>query len=212
MTRLVWGAPGERYFEAGVDRGVLFVGDAPGVAWNGLTSVTESPSGGEAEGSFYEGYKYGNRATSEQFEATIEAFTFPDEFAPCDGMISLGQGLFATQQRRRAFSLVYRTKVGNDLNGLDKAYKLHFIYNALAAPSSKAYASVNASPSATNFSWKISARPPRVQGLKPSAHFVVDSRKVPATLLSQLEDILYGTAVTPPRRPTVTELVNLLKT
>lgn len=206
MTRLVWGAPGERFYETGVDRGVLFVGTDPGVAWNGLVSVTESPTGGEAEPHYFEGYKYDNRANPEQFEATIEAFTYPDAFNKCEGNVSLGAGLIASQQRRAPFSLAYRTKVGNDVSALDRAYKLHLVYNALATPSSKAFSSVNATPSATNFSWKITARPPRVQGVKPSAHFVFDSRKAPDGFLAQIEDILYGTSTTAPRLMALDEL------
>jgi len=199
MTRLVWGAPGERFYETGVDRGVLFVGSDPGVAWNGLVSVTESPTGGEAEPHYFEGYKYDNRANPEEFEGTIDAFTYPDAFNKCEGNVYLGQGLLITQQRRSPFSLMYRTKVGNDVLGADRAYKLHVIYNALAAPSSKAFSSINASPSPANFSWKITARPPRIQGMKPTAHFVFDSRKATAAFLTEIENIFYGTDATAPR-------------
>lgn len=206
MTRLVWGAAGERLYEAGIDRGVLFVGSNPGVAWNGLTAVNETPTGAEAEPAYFEGYKYSNRQTPEEFEATIEAYTYPNEFAICDGTGSMGFGVFLSQQRRRAFSLAYRTKVGNDIKALDYAYKIHLLYNLKASPTSKNYASVNNSPSPLNFSWKVTARPSRAEGFKPTAHVVLDSRQTPKDFLSDLEDVLYGTSSTPPRMPSLVEL------
>lgn len=211
MTQLVWGAEGERFFEAGVDRGVLYVDNA-GVAWNGLVSVNESPVGGEALPYYVDGVKYLNQAAREEFEATIEAYTYPDEFSECDGTAELKEGLFATQQVRKPFGLSYRTKIGNDLEGIDHGYKIHLVYNALTSPSKKDNTTFSEEISPFNFSWGITAKPLVLDGYRPTAHFIIDSRSTPEELLSDIEDILYGTAIENPRLPTIYELIALVMT
>lgn len=206
MTRLEWGAVGERFFEVGVDRGVLYVGDLPGVPWNGLISVDEAATGGEAKAYYLDGVKYQNRATPEEFETTITAYTYPPEFGVCDGTAPVSNGLYATQQKRKPFGMVYRTLVGNDVNGEDHAYKLHLVYGALAAPSARSNASISESTSPFNFSWRVTTQAPRVRGTKPTSHFVIDSRETPASVMADIEDILYGTATSVPRLPSVPEL------
>lgn len=205
MTRLEWGATGEKFYDAGVDHGVLYV-DGVGVPWNGLISVEEAPTGGEAKPFYQDGYKYSNRATPEEFEATLNAFTYPDEFARCDGSSQIGRGLFATNQRRKPFTLCYRTKVGNDVNGVDHGYKLHLVYNALAAPSQRTNNTLGDSVEATSFSWALTTKPPALFGRRATAHFIIDSRATSPSLLTQIEDILYGTADEAPRIMTVQEL------
>ena len=192
MTRLSWGAHGERYFETGTDRGVLYLPGANGVPWNGLTAVSESPEGGEPRPYYADGYKYLNVAAAEEFKATLSAFTSPHEFGQCDGTIGIHNGLFATQQPRKPFNLSYRTMVGNDIQGADHGYKIHLVYNALAAPSTRENKSMGDSVSPTALSWDITTTPPRMDGLKPTAHMVIDSRLTPTDLLTEVEDILYG--------------------
>lgn len=207
MARLIWGKVGERRYEAGVDRGVLFVNDV-GVAWNGLTSVNETPTGADVRSYYVDGVKYAQRSTLEEFEATIEAYTYPEEFALCDGTKSLGNGLFVSQQRRKQFGFSYRTMLGNDVENLDHGYKLHIVYNALARPTNRNYQSLNAGMSPMNFSWKITTKPPRLDFV-PTAHFIIDSRSTPDGLLSQIEDILYGNDQQNPRLPSAAELAFL---
>lgn len=195
--RLTWDNTGERFYETGVKQGVLYVQDAngaypQGVAWNGLTAVTESPSGAEATALYADDIKYLNLISNEEFGATIEAYTYPDEFAACDGSASLAEGVSIGQQKRSAFGLCYKTAIGNDVDGADHGYKLHIIYGALAAPSEKAYASINDSPEAITFSWEITTTPVAVEGFKPTACITIDSTKVDATKLKALEDALYG--------------------
>lgn len=210
MTKLIWGAAGERFFEAGVDRGVLYVSGLTGVAWNGLTAVSEAPTGGEAKPYYIDGFKYANVAAAEEFNATLEAFSSPDEFATCDGSVQLAAGLFATQQPRKPFDLSYRTLVGDDIVGLDSGYKIHVVYNALAASAGRSNGTLTSSTDPMKLSWGISTRPPEaIYGFKPTAHFVIDSRKTPALVMSMLEGILYGTASTTPRIPPATELTDL---
>lgn len=197
MSKLVWDQTGERYYETGVKQGVLYVqatgGTYPkGVAWNGLTAVTESPSGAEATALYADDIKYLNLMSAEEFGATIEAYTYPDEFAQCDGSASLAEGVSIGQQARKAFGLCYRTTVGNDVDGNDYGYKLHIIYGALAAPSEKAYATINDSPEAITFSWEVTTTPVNVAGYKPTASITIDSTKVDADKLTALEKILYG--------------------
>ena len=197
MSKLVWDQTGERYYETGVKQGVLYVqatgGTYPkGVAWNGLTAVTESPSGAEATALYADDIKYLNLMSAEEFGATIEAYTYPDEFAQCDGSASLAEGVSIGQQARKAFGLCYRTTVGNDVDGNDYGYKLHIIYGALAAPSEKAYATINDSPEAITFSWEVTTTPVNVAGYKPTASITIDSTKVDAAKLTALEKILYG--------------------
>lgn len=209
MSRLIWGAVGERFYEAGADRGVLYLPNAAGVPWNGLKSVQESPTGGEPTPYYIDGLKYQNIAAAEEFEATLEAFSSPPEFGVCDGTAAIQNGLFITQQPRKSFGLSYRSRVGNDIDGLDLGYKIHLVYGALAAPSSRSNSTLSDSTSPLGLSWKITTTPPVLAAYKPSAHMVVDSRFTPALLLSELEDILYGSDVTSARLPYITELLAL---
>lgn len=195
--RLTWDNTGERFYETGVKQGVLYVQDAngaypQGVAWNGLTAVTESPSGAEATALYADDIKYLNLISNEEFGATIEAYTYPDEFAACDGSASLAEGVSIGQQKRSAFGLCYKTAIGNDVDGADHGYKLHIIYGALAAPSEKAYASINDSPEAITFSWEVTTTPVAVEGFKPTACITIDSTKAAEAKLKALEDALYG--------------------
>lgn len=206
MSRLVWHAVGERTFEVGVDRGVLYIQGSPGVPWIGLIAVNEQPVGGDVTPYYLDGIKYINHVANEEFEATIEAYTYPEEFAQCDGTLSVANGLFATQQPKKSFGLSYRTKVGNDVDGIDHAYKIHLVYNATAAPTQKANNSLSNEIDPFNFNWAIFTRPPTMQGVKPTAHFIIDSRDVPIDLLKTVEDILYGSADNNPRLPSVPEL------
>jgi hypothetical protein len=208
VARLVWGAPGARFYEAGVDRGVLYV-DGLGVAWNGLTAVKESSSGGDPTPFYLEGIKYANIAAAEEFEATIEAYSSPREFGPCDGTVGIQNGLFITQQKRKKFGLCYRTKRGNDVKGLEYGYRLHLVYNALSGPTDRDNATLSNSTDVNSLSWAITTTPPVVSGFKPSAHMVIDSTLTPAATLSAVEDILYGTDAIAPRLPSQEELIAL---
>lgn len=207
MTRVTWGDAGQRFYEAGADRGVLYVGTDAGVPWNGLTAVRENPSGGEPEPYYIDGFKYINLAAAEEFEAEIQAFSSPAAFGVCDGTESIANGLFITQQRRREFNLCYRTMLGNDVDGLDHGYKLHLVYNALAKPASRENRTISDSPEPVGLSWEISSRPPRSSGYRPTAHMVVDSRSTPPDLLAELEDFLYGTEFDNPIMPTQAALI-----
>lgn len=208
MTRLTWEAVGERYYEIGVDHGVLYV-DGLGFAWPGLVSVTESPVGGDVKSSYIDGYKYLNIATSEEFEATIEAYSSPLAFAQCDGIGTMYTGLLVTNQPRKKFGFCYRNSVGNDVDGRDHAYKIHLVYNALAAPSERRNSTVNDAVEAPVQSWKVTTLAPRIYGMRPTAHFVIDSRTTPSATLDILEDLLYGTDTTPPRMPGAPELMEI---
>ena len=196
MAKIEWDKTGERLYETGVKNGVLYVQEGgtygKGVAWNGLTAVTESPSGAEATPLYADDIKYLNLLSTEEFGATIEAYTYPDEFAACDGSAALADGVMIGQQARKTFGLCYRTTIGNDTNGNDYGYKLHIIYGALAAPSEKAYATINDSPEAITFSWEVTTTPVNVTGAKPTASITIDSTKADPTKLAALEDILYG--------------------
>ena len=197
MSRLAWDEDSKRLYETGVRQGVLYPkadsGAYPkGVAWNGLTAVTESPSGAEATPLYADDIKYLNLRSAEEFGATIEAYTYPDEFAVCDGSAELSEGIYIGQQPRRAFGLCYRTVLGNDVKGEEYGYKLHLIYGAEAAPSEKGYATQNDSPEAITFSWEVTTTPVKVAGFKPTASLVIDSTKVDPEKLKALEDILYG--------------------
>lgn len=209
MPRLSWSATGERFYETGVDRGVLYVGTNPGVAWTGLTSVSESPSGGEPKAYYIDGIKYLNLSSAEEFEATVNAFNSPPEFGPCDGTVSIQNGLFVTQQPRKPFGLSYRTKVGNDIDGSDHAYKIHLVYNALAAPSERSNNTLGDSTEPNDLSWSITTRPPVVTGFKPTAHFLIDSRLTPQDILIEIEDILYGSDANSSRLPSAQELTDM---
>lgn len=201
MAKLEWDKTGTHYFENGVDHGVLYPqtdGEASGgvvygdgVAWNGLTSVTQSPEGAEPSAVYADNIKYLSLLSVEEFNATIEAYTYPDEFAACDGSASLGEGVTIDQQARKTFCLSYRTKIGNDVNN-DLGYKIHIIYGCLAAPSERAYETVNDSPEAMTLSWEISTTPVVVTGFKPTSHLVIDSTKVKPAALKAIEDALYG--------------------
>jgi len=206
MTKVVWDAVGERFYETGVKNGVLYPQNSSGlyplgVAWNGLTAVTESPSGAEPNPLYADDIKYLNLISAEEFGATIEAYTYPDEFAECDGSGALAVGVKVGQQKRKAFGLCYRTSLGNDVDAADYAYKLHLIYGAMAAPSEKAFATINDSPEAITFSWEVSTTPVAVTGFKPTASIEIDSSKVAAVNLAALEDILYGTSGADPYLP-----------
>jgi len=208
MSRIIWGAAGERVYEAGVDRGVLYVGGI-GVAWNGLTAVKQSSSGGDPSPYYLDGVKYANVAGSEEFEATIEAYSSPQEFGQCDGTVGIQNGLFITQQKRKSFGLCYRVKLGNDVKGLEYGYALHLVYNALSAPTDRDNSTISDSVDVNKLSWALTTTPPVVAGYRPSAHMVIDSTKTPAAKLSAVEDILYGTDSAAPRLPSQEELIAL---
>jgi hypothetical protein len=207
MTRLEWDTVGERIFEAGVDHGVLYVDGSDGVPWNGLTSVSESSSGAELAEYYIDGIKYHQLLSAEEFIATIEAFTYPDEFDVCDGTRPAGNGLFMTQQTRKSFGLSYQSKIGNDVRGLDKGYKIHLVYNALAAPSSRQRNTLSENVEPMTFSWSITTKPQSFVGFKPTAHVVIDSVETPNDLMQDVIDILYGTDDTAARLPSVSELI-----
>ena len=221
MSRIVWDKTGERYYETGVKQGVLYPIQSDGkytkgVAWNGLTAVTESPSGAEATPLYADDIKYLNLISNEEFGCTIEAYTYPDEFAECDGSAALAAGVMIGQQKRKIFGLSYRTAFGNDVDGTDHGYKLHLVYGCLAAPSEKAYATINDSPEAITFSWEVTTTPVSVTGFKPTSQITIDSTKVKAEKLTALEDILYGkdgtdgsSGATEPRLPLPDEIAAL---
>lgn len=204
MSKLVWDQTGERLYETGVDRGVLYLVGASsgaydtGFAWNGLTAVTESPSGAEPTDLYADNIKYLTMRSAETFGATIEAYTYPDEFAECDGSASIATGVVIGQQSRKTFGLCYRTTLGNDTEGNEYGYKLHLIYGATASPSEKSYATINDSPEAITFSWEITTTPVNVTGLKPTACITIDSTKADADCLAALEEVLYGKDPTGP--------------
>jgi hypothetical protein len=208
MTRIVWGAVGERYFEAGTDRGVLFI-DSVGFPWNGLKSVTEAPVGGEPNPFYIDGVKYLNIASREEFVATIQAFSAPPEFDVCDGAKMIHSGLSLTQQPRKSFGLSYRTKVGNDIDDLDLGYKIHLVYGALAKPSSRSNISVGANTEPGTLSWEISTTPPLITGYRPTAHVIIDSRTTSALILEEIEDLIYGSELANPALPTIEELIDI---
>ena len=219
MSRIVWDKTGERYYETGVKQGVLYPIQndgkyTKGVAWNGLTAVTESPSGAEATPLYADDIKYLNLISNEEFGCTIEAYTYPDEFAECDGSAALAAGVTIGQQKRKIFGLSYRTAFGNDVDGTDHGYKLHLIYGCQAAPSEKAYATINDSPEAITFSWEVTTTPVSVTGFKPTSQITIDSTKVNPEKLTALEDILYGkdgesNTATEPRLPLPDEIAAL---
>lgn len=217
MAKLVWDKTGDRLYETGVKNGVLYIPTAgvysKGVAWNGLTAVTESPSGAEATALYADDTKYLSLMSAEEFGATIEAYTYPDEFAACDGSAELADGVMIGQQKRSTFGLCYKTTIGNDTEGNDHGYKLHIIYGAQAKPSERAYATINDSPEAITFSWEITTTPVNVTGAKPTASLVIDSTKADPSKLAALEDILYGKDGEPanePRLPLPDEIKSLM--
>lgn len=215
MTRILWDSAGQRLYETGVDRGVLYIPNSSGVynigyGWNGLTTVTESPSGAEPSAQYADNVKYLNLLSAEDFGATIEAFIYPDAFGQCDGTAAPQPGVSVAQQGRKSFGLSFRTKIGNDLDGSDHGYKIHLIYGALASPSEKAYATINDSPEAITFSWDVTTTPTAVTGLKPTSLIVVDSTKVGSSNLTALEDALYGSPGVDPRLPLPDEVISIL--
>ena len=214
MSKIIFDNTGEKIYETGVDHCVLFVrsGNAyqTGVAWNGITAINESPSGAEATPIYADNIKYLNIVSGEDFGATIEAYTYPDEFTECDGSAEIIAGVKIGQQTRKPFALCYRTLIGNDVAGTGHGYKLHFIYNAQAAVSAKNYKTINESPEAMSFSWEISTTPEVVEGFKPTATVTVDSTKVDAQKLKALEDKIYGSENSEPTMPTISEIVSLL--
>lgn len=217
MSKLVWDQTGERFYETGVKQGVLYPqasgGTYPtGVAWNGLTAVTESPSGAEATPIYADNIKYLNLVAAEEFGATIEAYTYPDEFAQCDGSAELTTGVMIGQQSRKAFGLSYKTILGNDIDGNEHGYKLHIIYGAMAAPSEKGYATVNDSPEAITLSWEVTTTPVSVDGFKPTASITIDSTKADRTKLDALEVMLYGGTDAEPKLPMPDEIATLMTT
>lgn len=217
MAAITWDATGERLFETGVDHGVLYPISSSGtynngVAWNGLSAITESPSGAEATAVWADNIKYVNLLSAEEFGATVEAYTYPDEFAICDGTAELVDGVIVGQQARKVFGLCYRTKIGNDVDGNDHGYKLHIIYGAQASPSEKAYSTINDSPEAISFSWELTTTPVNVTGMNATSYLVIDSTKCDAEKLTALEKILYGSAEpdTAPRLPLPDEIKTLM--
>lgn len=214
MSKLVWDKTGEHFYETGVKNGVLYIPTAgvysKGVAWNGLTAVTESPSGAEATPLYADDIKYLNLLSAEEFGGTIEAYTYPDEFMECDGSAALTKGVYIGQQKRSTFGLCYRTVLGNDIDNNDYGYKLHLVYGALAAPSEKGYSSINDDPEAITLSWEFTTTPVTVAGHKPTASITIDSTKVDASKLAALEAILYGSEEKEPRLPLPDEIATLM--
>lgn len=213
MSKLVWDKAGEHFYENGVQNGVLYLPNAQGVydkgvVWNGLTSVTESPDGAEANDFYADNIKYGSIRSAETFKATIEAYTYPEEFEECDGSASIAEGITIGQQPRKSFGFSYRTEIGSDANS-SLGYKLHLIYNATASPSEKAYETINDSPEAITFSWEIDTTPINVKGHKPTAQLTIDSTKVDSGKLAELEDMLYGSESSEAMLPTPDEIVDL---
>ena len=215
MPKLTWDNTGERIFETGVKQGVLYPIQSDGkytkgVAWNGLTAVTESPSGAEATALYADDIKYLNLLSNEEFGATIEAYTYPDEFAECDGSAELATGVMIGQQKRKTFGLCYRTTIGNDVEGNDYGYKLHLVYGCLAAPSEKGYSTINDNPDAITFSWEVTTTPVNVEGFKPTSQITIDSTKADPAKLAALEAVLYGGAETEAKLPLPDEVATLM--
>lgn len=217
MPRIEWDKTGERLYETGIDHGVLYILDSDsasyknGVAWNGLTAVTESPSGAEATPIYADNIKYLNLMSAEEFAATIEAYTYPDEFMQCDGSAELVTGATIGQQSRKIFGLCYRTKIGNDVDADEHGYKLHIIYGCQASPSEKPYNTISDSPEAISFSWEVATTPVNVTGMKPTSLLIIDSTKADPTKLAELEAILYGDEEGDgPRLPLPDEIKTLL--
>lgn len=215
MSKIVWDAVGEHIFETGVRNGVLYLKDAQGaystgVAWNGLTSVSESPEGAEPTDLYADDIKYLTLMSAENFKATIEAYTYPPEFEECDGSASIANGVVIGQQARKPFGLCYRTSIGNDTDGNEHGYKLHIVYGCLASPSEKQYSTINDSPEAITFSWEVSTTPVNVTGKKATATLIIDSTKADKAKLTALEGILYGSESEEPRLPLPDEIATLM--
>ena len=217
MSKIVWDAIGEHTFETGVRNGVLYLKNtegvyATGVAWNGLTSVSESPEGAEATDLYADDIKYLTLMSAENFKATIEAYTYPVEFEECDGSATIAKGVVIGQQSRKPFGLCYRTAIGNDTDGNEHGYKLHIVYGCQASPSEKQYSTINDSPEAITFSWEVNTTPVNVTGKKPAATLIIDSTKADKAKLTALEAILYGSESTEPRLPLPDEIATLMTT
>ena len=217
MSKIVWDAIGDHIFETGVRNGVLYLKGAEGtyntgVAWNGLTSVSESPEGAEATDLYADDIKYLTLMSAENFKATIEAYTYPVEFEECDGSATIANGVVVGQQPRKPFGLCYRTSIGNDTDGNEHGYKLHIVYGCQASPSEKQYSTINDSPDAVTFSWEVSTTPVNVTGKKPAATLIIDSTKADKAKLTALEAILYGAESTEPRLPLPDEIATLMTT
>ena len=215
MSKIVWDAIGEHTFETGVRNGVLYLKNDEGayntgVAWNGLTSVSESPEGAEATDLYADDIKYLTLMSAENFKATIEAYTYPVEFEECDGSASIAKGVVIGQQSRKPFGLCYRTAIGNDTDGNEHGYKLHIVYGCQASPSEKQYSTINDSPEAITFSWEVNTTPVNVNGKKPAATLIIDSTKADKAKLTALEAILYGSESTEPRLPLPDEIATLM--
>ena len=216
MAKLVWDQSGQKFFETGISNGVLYVSDgqggySKGVAWNGLISVAENPSGAESNPVYADNIKYLNIISAEEFGATIEAYTYPDEFMECDGSAQVIAGVNIGQQARKSFGLSYRTRVGNDVAGDNLGYKIHVIYNCQAAPSGKTYSTVNESPEAITFSWEVTTTPVPVEGFRPTATVVFDSTKLAAEKMAAVENALYGTASAEANLPSIEALLALVQ-
>ncbi len=217
MSKIVWDAIGEHTFETGVRNGVLYLKDVEGayntgVAWNGLTSVSESPEGAEATDLYADDIKYLTLMSAENFKATIEAYTYPVEFEECDGSATIANGVVIGQQSRKPFGLCYRTAIGNDTDGNEHGYKLHIVYGCQASPSEKQYSTINDSPEAITFSWEVNTTPVNVTGKKPTATLIIDSTKADKAKLTALEAILYGSEQSEPRLPLPDEIATLMTT
>ena len=216
MAKIKWDETGEKIYETGVKNGVLYLPNetgqyVKGVAWNGLTAVTESPSGAESTPLYADDIKYVELFSAEEFGATLECYTYPDEFAECDGSAEVTPGVIIGQQNRKTFGLCYRTTLGNDVKGNEFGYKLHLIYGAKASPSEKSYSTINDSPEAITFSYEITTTPVNVTGHKPTACLTINSTKVEAGKMQQLEALLYGAESTEAKLPLPDEVINLLK-
>lgn len=216
MAKIVWDETGKRTYETGVKNGVLYILDgegvySKGVPWNGLTAVTESPSGAESTPMYADDMKYLELFSAEEFGATIEAYTYPEEFEQCDGSASLGKGVTIGQQDRATFGLCYKTTLGNDVKGSAYGYKLHLIYGAKAAPSEKGYQTINDSPEAITFSWEVTTTPVNVTGFKPTASLTIDSTKIEPTKLQQIETLLFGDTSAEPKLPLPDEIAQIVK-
>lgn len=216
MAKLVWDQSGQRFYETGVKNGVLYVQDESGaypagVAWNGLTAITESPSGAEATPLYADDIKYLELFSAEEFGATIEAYTYPEEFEACDGSAEIASGVVIGQQARKAFGLCYKTVVGNDVKGNDLGYKIHLIYGCKAAPSEKAFQTINDSPEAITFSWEVTTTPVNVEGFKPTSTLVIDSIKVDAEKLAAIEAKLFGSESEEASLPLPDEIIDMMK-
>jgi len=214
MPTLTWDQDSDRKYETGVQKGVLYPGEgngyATGVAWNGLTTITESPSGAESNPQYADNIKYLDLMSAEEFGATIEAFTYPEEFGKCDGSAELSPGVTIGQQKRIRFALCYRTVLGDSIDNNDHAYKLHIVYGCKAAPSEKAYATVNDSPEPITFSWEVTTTPTPVEGYEPTSTMILNSEKIDVLKMKAIEDILYGTSDLEPRVPLPDEIISIL--